>query len=53
MFFHEDADHRVKDLMRSFGDLDSVFVKHGYGKYAARFGLSFSSTAPAADVSTL
>lgn len=35
----------VQNLLRTFGKLDGVYQKSGYGKYAARLGLSFSSTA--------
>jgi RNA-dependent RNA polymerase len=50
MFFHEHETHTVKDLLKGFGDLDSVFRKSGYGKYAARLGMSFSSTVAAGKV---
>ncbi|KAH7108398.1 RdRP-domain-containing protein [Auriculariales sp. MPI-PUGE-AT-0066] len=44
MFFHEDDKFTVKGLLESFGALDAVFRRSSYGKYAARLGLSFSST---------
>lgn len=37
-------------LLRKFGKLESVYKKSGFGKYAARLGLSFSSTKDALDV---
>lgn len=37
-------------LLRKFGKLESVYKKSGFGKYAARLGLSFSSTKGALDV---
>ncbi|KAJ7589646.1 RdRP-domain-containing protein [Mycena floridula] len=35
----------VKRLLDRIGELEAVYLKSGYGKYAARLGLSFSSTA--------
>jgi RNA-dependent RNA polymerase len=45
MFFEEDAEWSVVKLRAHFGDLMSVFEEYGAGKWAARLGLSFSSTA--------
>ena len=50
MFFREDARWTVESLLSSFGNLPSVYEKSGYGKYSARLGLSFSSTAESFDV---
>ncbi len=50
MFFREDEEWSVERLLASFGDLPSVYLKSGYGKYAARLGLSFSSTVESLDV---
>ncbi|KDQ50366.1 hypothetical protein JAAARDRAFT_200044 [Jaapia argillacea MUCL 33604] len=36
----------TRDLLDAFGDLDTVYVNSGYGKYAARLQLSFTSTVP-------
>ncbi|KAF7351454.1 RNA-dependent RNA polymerase [Mycena sanguinolenta] len=45
LFFREGPDFSVSDLKDQFGsDLKAVFDTFGYGKYAARLGLSFSST---------
>lgn len=50
MFFREDEDWSVERLLFQFGDLPSVYLDSGYGKYAARLGLSFSSTVESLDV---
>lgn len=50
VFFREDETWTVNRLLAQFGDLESVYQQHGYGKYAARLGLSFSSTAESLDV---
>lgn len=50
MFFREDEEWTVELLLSKLGDLSSVYLKSGYGKYAARLGLSFSSTVPSLDV---
>ena len=50
MLFREDGDWTVERLLLQLGDLPSVFLKSGYGKYAARLGLSFSSTVESLDV---
>ncbi|KAI0686125.1 RdRP-domain-containing protein, partial [Earliella scabrosa] len=50
MFFREDHEWTVQRLLSSFGDLQSVYLKSGYGKYSARLGLSFSSTVESMDV---
>ena len=50
MFFREDHEWTVQRLLSSFGDLPSVYLKSGYGKYSARLGLSFSSTVESMDV---
>ncbi|TFK81241.1 RdRP-domain-containing protein [Polyporus arcularius HHB13444] len=50
MFFREDEAWSVERLLASFGDLPSVYLKSGYGKYAARLGLSFSSTVESLDI---
>lgn len=39
-------------LLSQLGDLESVYVKSGPGKYAARLGLSFSSTIETFEVPT-
>ncbi|KAJ7017150.1 RNA-dependent RNA polymerase, partial [Mycena alexandri] len=45
LFFREGADFTVEELKDHFGsDLKAVYEAFGYGKYAARLGLSFSST---------
>ncbi|EMD41133.1 hypothetical protein CERSUDRAFT_111700, partial [Gelatoporia subvermispora B] len=48
--FREDESWTVRHVKEQFGDLDEVYQKHGYGKYAARLGLSFSSTVQSLDV---
>ena len=50
MFFREGDDWTVGRLLEGFGDLPAVYLKSGYGKYAARLGLSFSSTIESLDV---
>lgn len=50
VFFREDKGWTVDRVLKSFGDLQSVFLKSGYGKYSARLGLSFSSTLQSLDV---
>ncbi|KAJ7269529.1 RdRP-domain-containing protein [Mycena rebaudengoi] len=53
LFFREGPDFTVDDLKDHFGgDLRSVYEIYGYGKYAARLGLSFSSTAATKEVRT-
>ncbi|KAJ7430524.1 RNA dependent RNA polymerase-domain-containing protein [Mycena galericulata] len=44
LFFREDDQFTVEGLKDKFGDLKAVYDNSGYGKYAARLGLSFSST---------
>ncbi|KAJ6583101.1 RNA dependent RNA polymerase-domain-containing protein [Mycena vulgaris] len=44
IFFREGDDFTVDELKENFGDLKAVYNASGYGKYAARLGLSFSST---------
>ncbi|KAJ6464452.1 RdRP-domain-containing protein [Mycena sanguinolenta] len=44
LFFREGPDFTVETLKQRFGDLKAVYDEYGYGKYAARLGLSFSST---------
>ncbi|KAJ6557807.1 RNA dependent RNA polymerase-domain-containing protein [Mycena capillaripes] len=45
LFFREGQDFTVEGLKEHFGsDLKTVYEAFGYGKYAARLGLSFSST---------
>ncbi|KAJ7167892.1 RNA dependent RNA polymerase-domain-containing protein [Mycena filopes] len=44
LFFREGDDFTVETLKQEFGDLNAVYEQFGYGKYAARLGLSFSST---------
>ncbi|KAJ7448005.1 RNA dependent RNA polymerase-domain-containing protein, partial [Mycena latifolia] len=44
LFFREGDDFTVEGLKEHFGDLRPVYDAFGYGKYAARMGLSFSST---------
>ncbi|KAK0462014.1 RdRP-domain-containing protein [Desarmillaria tabescens] len=50
LFFQEREDWTVHSLKAVLGDLNSVYRVHGYGKYAARLGLSFSSTVPTLEV---
>lgn len=50
MFFREDNEWTVERILSCFGDLPSVYLKDGYGKYSARLGLSFSSTVQSLDV---
>ena len=51
VLFHENEEWSSSSLLAAFGDVYGVFLKYGYGKYAARFGLSFSSTLDVQDVS--
>ncbi|KAI0734822.1 RdRP-domain-containing protein [Fomitopsis betulina] len=51
VLFHEDEEWTSSGLLDAFSDVYEVFQKNGYGKYAARFGLSFSSTVDSQDVS--
>lgn len=44
IFFQEDRKYSVCKLLEECGDLMDVFINSGPGKYAARLGLSFSST---------
>ena len=53
MFFCEGDDWTVERLLESFGNLPAVYLKSGYGKYAARLGMSFSSTVQSLDVRML
>lgn len=41
----------VSSLLNQMGQLDEVFIHSGAGKYAARLGLSFTSTVKAINVS--
>ncbi|PCH41738.1 RdRP-domain-containing protein [Wolfiporia cocos MD-104 SS10] len=50
IFFLEDETWNVQRLLRYFGHLEPVFTGFGYGKYAARLGMSFSSTMESLDV---
>ncbi|KAJ7919437.1 RNA dependent RNA polymerase-domain-containing protein [Mycena leptocephala] len=50
LFFREGHDFTVETLKKEFGDLKAIYEESGYGKYAARLGLSFSSTIPAAEI---
>ena len=50
IFFEEDRRYTVRELLESFGGLVDVFMTFGPGKYAARLGLSFSSTIEAQKV---
>ncbi|RPD55108.1 RdRP-domain-containing protein [Lentinus tigrinus ALCF2SS1-7] len=50
VFFREDEEWNIERLLARFGDLPSVYFKSGYGKYAARLGLSFSSTVESLDI---
>ncbi|OBZ65419.1 putative RNA-dependent RNA polymerase 1 [Grifola frondosa] len=50
IFFREGDGLTVQGVLERFGDLHSVFVGSGYGKYSARLGLSFSSTVESLDV---
>jgi hypothetical protein len=43
-FFEESDDLKTSDVRAAFGDLGSVFIKDGVGKYVARMGLSFTKT---------
>ncbi len=53
MFFREGDHWTIERLLDSFGDLPAVYLKSGYGKYAARLGLSFSSTVQSLNVRVL
>ncbi|KAJ7681879.1 RNA-dependent RNA polymerase [Mycena polygramma] len=53
LFFREGHDVTVDTLKESFGDLKAVYEESGYGKYAARLGMSFSSTVPTLEVCSL
>lgn len=44
IFFCEGSDWSCDRLLRAFGDLEKVYLEYGPGAYAARLGLSFSST---------
>jgi len=44
IFFEEGPDYSAREVLQQFGDLDSVLVKSGMGKYFARLGLNFSTT---------
>ncbi|KAJ6470735.1 RdRP-domain-containing protein [Mycena vitilis] len=50
LFFQEGDDFTVETLKESFGDLRAVYEESGYGKYAARLGMSFSSTIPTLEI---
>ncbi|KAJ7134927.1 RdRP-domain-containing protein [Mycena crocata] len=50
LFFQEDSELTVEKLKEHFGDLGPVYKSFGYGKYAARLGLSFSSTVPTQEI---
>ncbi|KAJ7359760.1 RNA dependent RNA polymerase-domain-containing protein [Mycena albidolilacea] len=51
LFFREGPDFTVAELKDHFGrDLNAVYEASGYGKYAARLGLSFSSTAATQEI---
>lgn len=52
IFFQEDSRMSVKKLLNILGNLENVFINSGPGKYAARLGLSFSSTTVTIDVSS-
>ncbi|KAH8813446.1 RNA dependent RNA polymerase-domain-containing protein, partial [Flagelloscypha sp. PMI_526] len=52
IFFQECLRWTIPALKAQFGNgLHKVFAEHGYGKYAARLGLSFSSTVESFKVS--
>ncbi|EJD52427.1 RdRP-domain-containing protein [Auricularia subglabra TFB-10046 SS5] len=51
LFFEEGDGYTIDSMLEYFGELEPVFVKSGYGKYAARLGLSFSSTKPVYELS--
>ncbi|KAF7316033.1 RNA-dependent RNA polymerase [Mycena indigotica] len=51
LYFQEGPDWSVNTLKRFFGEgLFDVYRRGGYGKYAARLGLSFSSTAESLEI---
>ncbi|EED80511.1 predicted protein [Postia placenta Mad-698-R] len=50
VFFREDASWSVARFMDYIGNLRDVYSAYGYGKYAARLALSFSSTVESLDV---
>ena len=52
VLFREDEEWSASSVLDAFGNVYEVFKKNGYGKYAARIGLSFSSTVDALDVSS-
>ncbi len=52
-YFEELPGSTVYDLLHSFGNLQSVLVKSGPGKYIARLSLSFSRTTDAGHLAEL
>ncbi|KAJ7772441.1 hypothetical protein B0H16DRAFT_1769345 [Mycena metata] len=50
LFFREGDDFNVETLLKAFGDLGSIYEASGYGKFAARLGMSFSSTVPTLEI---
>ncbi|KAJ7034349.1 RNA dependent RNA polymerase-domain-containing protein [Mycena alexandri] len=50
LFFREGDDFNVETLLKAFGDLRPVYEASGYGKFAARLGMSFSSTVPTLEI---
>ncbi|KAJ7767735.1 RdRP-domain-containing protein, partial [Mycena metata] len=50
LFFREGDDFNVETLLKTFGDLRPVYEASGYGKFAARLGMSFSSTVPTLEI---
>ncbi|THH10624.1 hypothetical protein EW145_g1192 [Phellinidium pouzarii] len=51
IFFREDHKLSVRRVLDLCGNLDKVFLDNGPGKYAARLGLSFSSTQATINIS--
>ncbi|KAJ7739164.1 RNA dependent RNA polymerase-domain-containing protein [Mycena metata] len=50
LLFREGDDFNVDTLLKAFGDLRSIYEASGYGKFAARLGMSFSSTVPTLEI---
>lgn len=53
LLFREDEQWSSSSLLGAFGNVYEVFLNSGYGKYAARVGLSFSATVDVLDVSSV
>jgi RNA-dependent RNA polymerase len=53
VLLQETPNMSAKKLLTKIGDLKKVYLKDGCGKYAARLGLSFSSTLEGPSVSVI